>query len=169
MKPVAFSRTALCASVFLCLLAGAEARPGDTGLLPEVLGTAEIYAADSNSGLALRGRDPVAYQFSGVPRVGVNGHEALWSGLGWRFASEANRAAFLRSPEAFAPRVGGYDAEEASKGRLVEADPDIFLVRSGRLYFFRTTAARARFEADAVAASRAEANWPRLQKVLVRG
>ena len=111
----------------------------------------------------------MSYQLGSSPRAGERGHEALWSGLGWRFTSEANRAAFLRSPDAFAPRIGGYDAEEAARGRLVEADPDIFLVRSGRLYFFRSTAARDRFEADSSTASRAEANWPRLQKVLVRG
>ena len=168
MKPVAISR-ALAAALCCLSFGAANARPGDALLLPEVVGTAQFYAADPNSGLALNGRDPVSYQLDGRPRAGAAGNETVWSGLGWRFSSAANRAAFMRSPEAFAPRIGGYDAEAAAEGRLVEADPDIFVVQGGRLYFFRTAAARARFLADPLRARQAEARWSDLQGVLVRG
>ena len=168
MKSVAIPR-ALLAALSFAVAASASARPGDTALLPEVVGTAQLYAANPHSGLALNGRDPVSYQTDAGPRPGRPPHEAVWGGLGWRFTSAANRAAFLRSPESFAPRLGGYDAEAAADGRLVEADPEIFVVRSGRLYFFRNAAARARFMADPGAASRAEVVWPRIGGRLVRG
>ena len=169
MKPVAILTGAVLS--LCCLSPGGivQARPGDTALLPDIVGTAQFYAADPNSGLALNGRDPVSYQIDGRPRSGGASNQTVWSGLGWRFSNAANRAAFMRSPEAFAPRIGGYDAEAAAEGRLVEADPEIFVVQSGRLYFFRTEAARARFVADPGRARRAEAHWPALQSVLVRG
>jgi hypothetical protein len=169
MKSVTTRTRSLLGGCLSLLLLGATAGAEDLALLPEVLGTSQFYAADPNSGLALGGRDPVVYQIEGTPRGGVRGQETLWGGVAWRFASEANRAAFLRSPELFAPRIGGYDAEAAAQGRLVEASPDIFLLRAGRLYLFRTDASRERFKASAEAASRAEANWPKLQGVLVRG
>ena len=169
MNPVSVRMRPLLGGCLSLLLLGGTAPAHDLALLPEVVGTAQFYAADPNSGLALGGRDPVVYQMEGMPRGGVRGQETLWRGVAWRFASEANRAAFLRSPELFAPRLGGYDAGAAAEGRLVEASPDIFLLRSGRLYLFRTEASRERFKASAEAASRAEANWPKLQGVLVRG
>ena len=169
MNPVTNRVVSLFGGCLSLLLLGGTALAQNLALLPDVLGTAQFYAADPNSGLALGGRDPVAYQIEGMPRGGLRGQEALWGGVAWRFASEANRAAFLRSPGLFAPRLGGYDAAAASEGRIVEASPDIFLLRSGRLYLFRTEASRERFEASPDAASRAEANWPKLQGVLVRG
>ena len=153
----------------LFVLSASAARAEDPRLLPDVLGASELYAPDPNSGLALGGRDPLSYQLDGLPRPGVRVAEAIWRGVAWRFASDANRAAFLRDPNAFAPRIGGYDAQAAAAGLLVEADPDIFLIRSGRLYLFRTLASRDRFAADLAAAARAEAEWLRLQGLVVKG
>ena len=169
MNPVSRRLRPLLGGCALLLLSGASAGAENLALLPGVLGTSQFYAADPNSGLALGGRDPVLYQLEAPSRGGSREREALWGGVAWRFANEANRQAFMRSPETFAPRIGGYDADAASEGRLVEARPDIFLLRAGRLYLFRTEASRERFRGSADAAARAEANWPKLQGVLVRG
>ncbi|MDB5557761.1 MAG: hypothetical protein JWQ36_695 [Enterovirga sp.] len=169
MKSVHLVPPLAVAAISLALSGSALGLPGDTALLPEVMGIAQLYAVDPHSGLALNGLDPVSYQLEGRAAAGDAAHEALWSGLGWRFVSAANRAAFLRSPERFAPRLGGYDADAAAEGRLVEADPVIFVVRAGRLYLFRTRAARARFLAEPASAGRAEARWPQLARRLVRG
>lgn len=169
MNPVSSRLCPLLGGCACLLLLGVSAGAENLALLPGVLGTSQFYASDPTSGLALGGRDPMLYQLEGPSRGGTREREALWGGVAWRFASEANRAAFLRSPETFAPRIGGYDAEAASEGRLVEASPDIFLLRAGRLYLFRTDASRERFKGSTDAASRAEANWPKLQGVLVRG
>jgi hypothetical protein len=169
MKSVHLVRPLAVAAVSLVLSGSALGLPGDTALLPEVVGAAQLYAADPHSGLALNGLDPVSYQVDGRAAAGDAANQAVWSGLGWRFVSAANRAAFLRSPERFAPRLGGYDADAAADGRLVEADPEVFVVKAGRLYLFRTGAARARFLADPASAGRAEARWPQLARRLVRG
>jgi hypothetical protein len=169
MKSVASRLRPLLGGCAIVLLLGAVAPAEDLALLPEILGAAQLYGTDPHSGLALAGRDPVAYHLDARARPGVGRYEVVWGGTAWRFAGEANRAAFLRTPNLFAPRLAGYDAEAAAEGRLVETDPDLFLIRSGRLYLFRTETSRERFRTDPGLASRAEANWPKLEAALVRG
>lgn len=119
--------------------------------------------------LALRGFDPVSYFLGGAdgPAPGLPAHEFAWNGRTWRFARAANRAAFAADPEAYAPRLGGFDPVGVAEGRFVAADPLIFLVASGpagpRLYLFRTQDHRATFAAEADLADRAEARWPALR------
>jgi hypothetical protein len=149
-------------AVFCLAEAGVRAQPLDG--LPPVIGTSEVFVADERSGFGLRGFDPVSYFLSPMPLPGREGVELIWSG-----ASEANREAFARDPEVYAPRIGGYDAGAAAEGRLVAADPTLFAIRDGRLYVFRGERSRARFEADASLAGKAEARWPELRRDLVRG
>jgi hypothetical protein len=137
-------------------------------LLPPAVGTAEIHQGAGPSGLALRGFDPVSYHLPGGPLPGSADREVLWSGVAWRFASEANRQAFLGDPEAFAPRLGGRDAAAAARGRAADADPGLFVVRDGRLYLFRTPEGRAAFAADPALAEAAEAGWREIEGTLVR-
>jgi hypothetical protein len=136
--------------------------------LPTVVGAADIYASDTASGLALGGFDPVTYFLPQGPQPGRAGLETLWGGVAWRFSSEANLAAFKANPAAYAPRVGGYDAQAAALGRVVDSRPDIYLVRNDRLYLFRTDAGRARFLADPTLAARSEEAWLTLRAGLVR-
>lgn len=145
------------------------AAPLDLGLLPPVIGASEQEASDRRSGIGLDGYDPVSYLLDGGPRPGSAAYEVVREGLAWRFASAANRAAFLRDPGAFQPRIGGYDAAAAAKGRIASADPLVFAVRDGRTYLFRNAAGRERFLAEAGAERAAEAGWARLRTGLVRG
>ncbi|ACL56678.1 YHS domain-containing (seleno)protein [Methylobacterium nodulans] len=123
-----------------------------------------LFAVDPLSGLALRGYDPVSYALGEWPVPGRAAYELAWAGLAWRFAGPANRAAFARDPEIYAPRLGGYDPVGIAEGRFVDADPLVALHRSGRLYLFRNEARRA--AADAVVIAAAEARWPALQRRL---
>ncbi|GJD59955.1 YHS domain-containing (seleno)protein [Methylobacterium frigidaeris] len=125
------------------------------------LGVPGLYAADPLTALALRGFDPVSYRLGSTPQAGVEAHEFAWSGLVWRFASAANRGAFARAPEAYAPRLGGLDPEGVAAGRLVEADPLVAALRDDRLYLFRDAERRAR--ADTTLIDAAEARWPILR------
>lgn len=136
--------------------------------LPPVVGAAEIFLRDDQTGLALNGYDPLTYFMVDGPRPGSRDQEIVWAGVAWRFSSPANRVAFERNPTAFAPRIGGYDAEAASRGLIVDANPAIYLVRSGRLYLFRNDANRARFLADEALAGRAEEQWSVLSRRLVQ-
>lgn len=116
--------------------------------------------------LALRGYDPVSYFLPEGPRPGSALFEAEWGDRVWRFASEANRAAFRRDPEVYAPRLGGYDAAAILDRRLADADPAVFAVIGERLYLFRDGQRRGRFLADPALAASAEAIWPGLRGLL---
>lgn len=144
--------------------AGPTAAQDDRGahrlqLLPPIVGTSNEMRTHALSGIALDGFDPVSYFVSTEPRPGSARHETLWAGAAWRFASEANKAAFLSHPDVYAPRLGGYDAFAMAQGRAVGASPRVSAVLDGRLYFFITDHARAQFLEDTAAAYRAEAFW----------
>lgn len=113
--------------------------------------------------LTLNGFDPVSYFLEGGPFAGTGRFELTWGGRVWRFANDANRAAFRDDPAAYAPRLGGYDAAGIAEGRLVDADPLVFAVIGERLYLFRDAGRRARFLADPRLAAQAEAAWPGLR------
>ena len=121
-------------------------------------GLSEHYVSDPSSGIALYGYDPVAYFTEGRPVPGRRDIEAEWGGAAWRFSSEANRAAFLSSPQTYAPRFGGYDPSAVAVGVAAAGHPLLFVVSGERLYLFRTEADRRSFDGD----RRAEANWPRI-------
>jgi hypothetical protein len=145
------------------------ARAENIALLPSALGVTELFASDPRTGLAMGGFDAVSYRLDAAPRPGRAEHDVTWRGLVWRFASEANRAAFLRDPDTFAPRLGGYDAERVLSSVLVAADPEIYVVRPSGLYLFRSAEHRAHFLADEALAADAEAAWRSLRPGLVQG
>lgn len=165
----ALLRPALAAAA---LLASAAAGPGpsagDLRLLPPLLGTTEQHGSNALSGLGLGGHDPLSYVLGDAPRAGRAELELVWGGLAWRFGSRANRAAFLRDPHSFLPRIGGYDALAAADAHVVDASPFIFARHAGRLYLFRTEDGRRRFLAGGErAAAAAEAGWLRIRSGLV--
>jgi len=129
------------------------------------LGTTDMIVADPRSGIAIFGFDAVAYFVEGRARAGDPDHEAVWSGVAWRFCSEANRVAFLRNPEVFAPAFGGYDAEAVSRGTPVDSDPTVYLIEDGRLLLFRSVEARQRWLATDLRAA-ADTAWPGMRRLL---
>ncbi len=115
--------------------------------------------------LGLSGFDPVSYFLAAGPKGGTSGIEASDGGRTWRFASLANRTAFLRDPTVYTPRLGGYDVVGILDGRLVDADPLVFAVIGERLYLFRNAERRDRVLADPSLAEQAEAAWPTLRRL----
>jgi YHS domain-containing protein len=160
-RNISLTTRATSAALALALLAApaAHATP--------LVGVADEMAAHALSGLALGGFDPVSFHLGVTPRPGRADLDHVWSGAAWRFASEANRAAFLRDPWVYAPRLGGHDAEAAARGVLVDADPAIFTVREGRLYLFRNREGRARFKTEPALFDSAEARWHDLRRDLI--
>jgi YHS domain-containing protein len=87
--------------------------------------------------LAIRGYDPVAYFTDGKPTRGVTEIEEYeWGGLRYRFSSAAHRELFKADPERYAPQFGNFCAMALSKGELVQADPENWLISDGKLYVF---------------------------------
>lgn len=134
--------------------ASAEATPG----------LDERVVADPSSGIALYGYDPVAYFTEKRATPGKRQFEAEWGGAAWRFASDANRAAFLSAPQVYAPRFGGYDPAAVARGAAAAGHPLVFAVRGDRLYLFRNTADRDAFAGPQAA----EAAWPKVEAGLGR-
>jgi YHS domain-containing protein len=145
-----------------------RARAAMLSSLPPVLGVTQVFALDELSGVALYGFDPVSYFLGEGPKGGLAEYEVIWSGVAWRFASAANREAFVEHPEAYAPRLGGYEATAAAGGIIVEANPLLFAVTSEGLYLFRSDHARARFMADDSIAHKAEERWSGLKRDLLQ-
>ena len=152
----------------ICLAPGVRATAATVASLPPGVGLTELFAPDGRSGVALSGFDPVTYFLTEGPQPGRPEHEIIWSGVAWRFASAANREAFVGDPEAYAPRLGGYDATAAAGGVIVEANPLLFAVTSEGLYLFRSDHARARFMADDSIAHKAEERWSGLKRDLLQ-
>lgn len=150
------------------LLCWAEARALSPSLLPPLIGATEAIASDPLSGLGASGYDVVSYHLDGRPRPGTSRFETSWGGVGWRFASEANLAAFQRDPVMFLPRTGGYDAYAAAAERIAAADPLIYHLQEGRLYLFRTEENRRRFAADPRSTAASETGWERIRGSLAR-
>jgi YHS domain-containing protein len=150
---------ALCV-VLACPVAAVEAAGGTT---------TERVVVDQATGFAIGGFDTVAFFIEKRPVDGMPGFEASYDGAIWRFASKGNRDAFVETPDLYVPQYGGHCARSAAIGIAAEADPRIFAVYKGRLYFFRGDSDRARWVAspDAYVAA-ANRNWPRLIETLAQ-
>lgn len=86
--------------------------------------------------LAIKGYDPVAYFTDGKPVLGLAEFEYEWDELRYRFHSAAHRDLFKADPVRYAPQFGNFCAMALSKGDIVVADPENWLISDGKLYVF---------------------------------
>lgn len=142
-------RTLLTGLFYIATVAGALADKVFTGLV---------------DGVALGGYDAVSY-FSGLePTMGDQAITASFGGATYRFASSANRDAFLKSPEKYAPQYGGFCAYAAAKGALAPGDPMAWTVANDKLYINLSPAIKQTWSKDIPGnIAKADANWPTLQ------
>lgn len=120
--------------------------------------TPEIYAED---GIAVDGTDVVAYFTQAAPVAGDAGITADYMGATWRFASEANRDAFVADPAAYAPQYGGYCAYAVSQGYTASTVPEAWTIVDDKLYLNFSTSVKRRWERDIPGyIEAANANWP---------
>ncbi|EKU98972.1 hypothetical protein Lepto7375DRAFT_8309 [Leptolyngbya sp. PCC 7375] len=145
-----------CAGVNPC--AGA-----DTAASVEIIATETQniqYFAD-NSGLAIRGTDPVAYFTQGGPVAGSSEFTYTWNNATWQFVSAENRDLFAANPAQYAPQYGGYCAWAVSQGYTASIDPNAWKIVDGKLYLNYSRGVQRRWEQDIPGhISRANANWP---------
>jgi hypothetical protein len=144
------------------------------GTLPSRASSAEASRRSYNllgESVGLVGYDPVSYfpEGGGRPAKGLISISVEHEGVTYRFATEAHKAAFLKSPAKYAPAFGGWCTwAVAELGKRVDIDPESFVVKNGRLLvFYRDPAldTRAKFlENPEVLLKKAEANWPALAK-----
>jgi len=86
--------------------------------------------------LAIKGYDPVAYFTEGKPTLGLPEFEFQWDEHRYRFTSAEHLDRFKAEPVRYAPQFGNYCAMALSKGEIVEANPENWLVSDGKLYVF---------------------------------
>ena len=92
---------------------------------------------DLDAGLSIGGYDPVAYFTESRARKGNARYEASHLGATYRFASAANRDAFLAEPDRYRPAYGGWCAFAMSSGGKTSPDPTNFIIDDdGRLFLF---------------------------------
>jgi YHS domain-containing protein len=116
------------------------------------------------SGLALKGYDPVAYFTEKKPLPGKPEFTAQHQGATYRFASAANRDAFVAAPARYAPQYGGYCAFGMASGYKAPIEPDAWTVVDGKLYLNYSQSVRSRWSRDVPGHIRsADANWPKLR------
>ncbi len=136
--------------------------------LPELPALGEAMQRDLRSGLALGGRDPVAYRTDGAALPGEPEHELAWRGAIWRFRNAANLAAFQDAPALYEPAFAGFDPTGVADGRVIDGDPHHFALAGGRLLLFRTQESRARYLGDPSLHARAIANWDEVKRLFAR-
>ncbi|HEX9503821.1 MAG TPA: YHS domain-containing (seleno)protein [Patescibacteria group bacterium] len=89
------------------------------------------------SGLAIKGYDPVAYFTSNKAIEGKKDITLGYQGITYRFATTANRDAFKANPGKYEPLYGGWCAYAmGSAGEKVEVDPGTFKIVDGKLNLF---------------------------------
>lgn len=120
-----------------------------------------VDPVNNESGIALRGTDPVSYfteasNVAGDPRIGLR-HD----GVIYRFSSEANRLMFKTFPDRFTPRYGGYCATAIATGFTIDANPEYWHITDDSLYLFFSASSRDDFisQIEAGIIQRADHAW----------
>src|SRR5437762_2089908 len=90
--------------------------------------------------LAIRGYDPVAYFTDSKPTPGLPEIEYEWDEHRYRFSSAQHRELFKGDPVRYAPQFGNFCAMALSKGQIVVANPENWLISDGKLYVFGSPA-----------------------------
>lgn len=112
------------------------------------------------SNTALQGHDPVAYFTEGKPVKGDEAFTTEYMGAEFRFASAANRDAFLADPHAYAPQYGGYCAWAMADGKHAKGDARHWRIVDGKLYLNYNKSIQKKWDADIPGfIERADTEW----------
>lgn len=126
-----------------------------------ILANPNQYAINvDGSSNALAGYDAVAYFTDHTAIKGTAAYTFDWKGAHWLFASAAHRDLFAAAPEQYAPRVGGFCDAGAVNGRMVDVDPEQWLIVDGKLYLYLDAEVKAGALADVKeSTAAAERRW----------
>ena len=90
-------------------------------------------------GIAIDGYDPTEYFTNNRAIQGKSSLTHKWNGVVWQFVSEKGRQLFIDNPQKYAPQYGGFCSNGLSDGHKIGADPEIWKVINGKLYFYYST------------------------------
>jgi YHS domain-containing protein len=114
--------------------------------------------------VALKGYDPVSYFDPGKPVKGTSTINYDFDGTRYLFSSQKNRELFAANPDRYSPQFRGLCTTGVSMGVKAEADPNVFLVKDGKLYVFGSTEDLAMVEKDPMLLKKAHQAWDELKK-----
>lgn len=120
--------------------------------------------AQSSPPVALKGNDPVSYFNPGRPAKGAAKISYDFDESRYLFSSAKNKEQFAANPDRYAPQFSGLCATGLSMGAKAEADPNIFLVKEGKLYVFSSVEARQMAEKDPALLKKAQEAWQHQKK-----
>ncbi len=110
--------------------------------------------------VAIQGYDTVAYFTLGKATKGEPRFEARWEDVRWQFASAEHRDLFLRDPERYAPRFGGFCAVGLARGHLAVVDPEVWQIVNDKLFLIYSKQSQETLQADVSGTiAVAEKNW----------
>ena len=116
-------------------------------------------------GNAIKGYDPVSYFTDGEPIKGKKVLTHIWNGATWHFASEANKQAFAKNPEKYAPQYGGYCAWAVSQGYTASTNPLAWDITDGRLFLNYSKSVQANWLVEKETnINQGDINWPSLSQ-----
>jgi YHS domain-containing protein len=141
---------ALARFALLASLACASVVAGAQGYESPNAGPWRTVSDGADDKLMLMGHDAVAYFTQNTAVPGDPAIKAELRGVTWRFASEANKAEFLASPEKYMPQFGGFCANGINYAIPWGAGggPNTWRIYRGKLYVFGGQSSRDQFEMD---------------------
>jgi hypothetical protein len=86
--------------------------------------------------VAIKGYDPVAYFTLGKPTLGRQDIWYEWDERRYQFSSAEHRDLFRANPVRYAPQFPDFCAMSLTRGEIVDANPEYWLVSDGKLYMF---------------------------------
>ena len=122
-------------------------------------------AAQKAPPVALKGTDPVSYFNPGKPAKGASTIAYDFDDSRYLFSNAKNKDLFAANPDKYTPQFSGLCATGMGMdGGKYEADPNVFLVRDGKLYVFSSADARAAAEKDPSLLRKAHEHWKKPAK-----
>jgi YHS domain-containing protein len=119
----------------------------------------------TSDGVAIKGYDPVAYFTDRKPVKGSRDFEYVWMGAKWRFSNARHKDPFIKDPDKYAPKYGGYCTYAVSQGTTADIDPDAWNIVDGRLYLNLSKKIKDKWSKDIPGyIKKADENWPKILK-----
>ena len=120
--------------------------------------------AQGESLVGAGGYDLVSYHVVGKPVKGTGFNQSTYNGVDYVFASKETKKLFDANPQKYLPAYGGYCAFGAALGKKFIADPTVWKIEDGRLFFNLDNNIQAKWEADLKnQISKADKNWLKIK------
>ncbi len=122
-----------------------------------------------DGGFIAEGYDVTSYFDNNKAVEGKKSFVASHDGVKFKFSSQANLDKFKANPDKYVPQYGGYCAYAlGTSGKKVDADPETFEIRDGKLYMFYNswginTFKKWKSEGPEILRPIADANWEKVK------